>query len=157
MVQKGKTLTLLSNQTLLKKMGPWTLAHVLRSAKPEFSVLSLHPSSKFTKGQSCRGQEDGGWAQPSLQTSQLDPEKPTEAGIKHSLDFLSWILSPIYMTRWMSPKQGKVSIPLSYLTNQKLGLEFCMRISPICIPLVHIPQHFRTTPPPRAHIHTWTH
>lgn len=68
-------------------MGPWTLAHVLRSAKPEFSVLSLHPSSKFTKGQSCRGQEDGDWAQPSLQTSQLDPEEANRGRNKAFLGF----------------------------------------------------------------------
>lgn len=120
------------------------------------SCLSI-PRPNSPKDKVAEGRKMGAGPSPLSKPPSLTQRKPTEAGIKHSLDFLSWILSPIYMTRWMSPKQGKVSIPLSYLTNQKLGLEFCMRISPICIPLVHIPQHFRTTPPPRAHIHTWTH
>ena len=111
------------------------------------------PRPSSPKDKVAEGRKMGAGPSPPSKPPSLTQRKPTEAGIKHSLDFLSWILSPIYMTPWMSPKQGKVSIPLSYPTNQKLGLEFCMHISAICIPLVHIPQHFLTPPTPPTHTH----
>lgn len=152
--ERKHCLTLLPNQTVLKKIEPWTLTQVLRSAIHVFPVLSLpllQPSSLRDKA--TEGRKMGAGHSPLPEPPSLTQRKPKNIRNKAFLSCLGWALEPIYMNPWISPKQGET--PLSYRRNQQLSLEFCMHISTMCTQLVHIPHPFLTTHP-HTHTHTWT-
>lgn len=146
-------LTLLPNPICLKKTEPTDRSlhsHICQIWVPRpISSDLISPSTKLTEGPSNRGQDDRSWALPSPQRSSLIQRKrqrqekapvgpPELESVTHLHDFLDF-----------SKIQGERKTPLSYLTNQKLGLEFCLYTSNSAI-------HTLQPTPPHTHGHTWT-